>query len=118
MSTNMAIDNFLATYGTLAPGQPNHRQLASLSGVWMTGSVKGRLVNKGWGSALGYPALIPDDAGYRVDVHVLVSSDLPSHWSRLDAFEGNEYQRVAIQVETAESIFDAWIYVEAPSISN
>ena len=111
----MAIDNFLATYGTLAPGQPNHHQLASLAGVWLTGTVKGRLVDKGWGSALGYPALVPDDAGYRVEVHVLNSPDLPAHWSRLDAFEGNEYQRVAIQVETADRIVDAWIYIEAQS---
>lgn len=116
MHAHMGIDNFLATYGTLAPGQPNHHQLASLSGVWMTGSVKGRLVNKGWGAALGYPALVPDDAGYRVDVHMFVSSDLPSVWARLDAFEGNEYQRVAIQVDTADGIFDAWIYVDAPQL--
>lgn len=114
----MTIDNFLATYGTLAPGQPNHHQLSSLSGSWLAGTVKGKLVNRGWASAIGYPALVPDDAGCRVEVHVLVSVDLPSHWSRLDAFEGNEYQRVAIQVETEESTFDAWIYVEAPSKSN
>ncbi|MFO1239194.1 MAG: gamma-glutamylcyclotransferase [Sphingomonadaceae bacterium] len=114
----MAIDNFLATYGTLAPGQPNHHQLASLSGVWMTGTVKGWLVDKGWGSALGYPALVPDEAGGPIGVHVLNSPDLPAHWSRLDAFEGTQYRRVAIRVETAESTVDAWIYIEAQSASS
>ena len=49
----------LATYGSLAPGRPNHHQLDGLEGRWSEGDVYGRLVDAGWGASLGYPALIP-----------------------------------------------------------
>jgi len=34
----------LATYGTLAPGRPNHHQLDGLTGRWLEGHVNGTLV--------------------------------------------------------------------------
>ena len=69
----------LATYGTLAPGRPDHAQLAGLSGRWLTGHVRGTLVESGWGAALGYPGLILDTEGAEVEVQVLESPDLPKH---------------------------------------
>lgn len=114
----MRTENFLATYGTLAPGKPNHLQLADLSGSWSLGTVKGSLVNKGWGAALGYPALVLGVGEGRVDVHVFESVDLPDHWARLDTFEGSGYRRVRCEVETSEQTIDAWIYVEAESAQN
>lgn len=109
----MSNDLRLATYGTLAPGRPNHHQLAGLRGRWLTGTVRGRLVAEGWGADLGYPALILDPEGDPVEVHLFQSEDLPDHWQRLDAFEGDGYRRVAARVETAEGVLDAWIYVTA-----
>jgi gamma-glutamylcyclotransferase (GGCT)/AIG2-like uncharacterized protein YtfP len=103
----------LATYGTLAPGRPNHAQLAGLPGRWLTGHVRGTLTNAGWGAALGYPALILDAAGAAVEVHVFESSDLAGHWSRLDAFEGPGYRRVVTEVTTEQGSFAACIYVLA-----
>lgn len=100
----------LATYGTLRPGQPNHHQMAGIAGVWSEGWVRGRLVPEGWGAALGYPALAPDPAGPRVAVALFTSADLSAHWPRLDAFEGEGYQRVRIAVATAEGACEAWIY--------
>ena len=47
----------LATYGSLAPGRPNHHQLDGLEGRWSKGHVDGLLVDAGWGASLGYPAL-------------------------------------------------------------
>jgi len=44
-------DTRLATYGTLAPGRPNHGQLTGLSGRWLVGHVRGSLVQAGWGTA-------------------------------------------------------------------
>ena len=88
----------LATYGTLAPGRANHHHLEGLQGRWLTGTVCGRLVEEGWGAALGYPALILDADGAEVTVHVFESADLPAHWERLDQFEGDEYERVAVTV--------------------
>ena len=55
----------LATYGTLAPGRPNHHQLDGLEGRWLKGHVNGMLVEAGWGASLGYPALVLDPAGRR-----------------------------------------------------
>ncbi|MCA2213010.1 methyltransferase domain-containing protein [Jidongwangia harbinensis] len=101
----------LATYGTLAPGRPNHHHLADLHGRWLTGEVHGRLVEAGWGADLGYPALIPDPAGPAVPVQVLESADLPAHWSRLDEFEGPGYRRVTTTVSTAHGDVTASIYV-------
>lgn len=113
----MSIDHRLATYGTLAPGRVNHHQLAGLEGAWTTGTIRGRLIQTGWGAALGYPALVLDDGqsteGEAIAVHLFTSADLPSHWDRLDAFEGAEYRRGEVMVETAEGPVTAWIYLAA-----
>lgn len=113
----MIIDHRLATYGTLAPGRVNHHQLAGLEGTWSTGTIRGRLIQTGWGAALGYPALVLDEGqsrdGDKIIVHLFTSADLPNHWDRLDAFEGAEYRRGQIMVETAEGLVAAWIYLSA-----
>ena len=106
-----AADTRLATYGTLVPGRVNHHQLADLKGQWQQGSVKGRLVEAGWGAKLGYPGLILDLSGQTIDVDVFESSELSNHWLRLDAFEGAGYRRVVTQVCTLDGDLDASIYV-------
>jgi gamma-glutamylcyclotransferase (GGCT)/AIG2-like uncharacterized protein YtfP len=103
-----------ATYGTLAPGRVNHHQLAGLRGHWRQGTVRGRLVDAGWGAALGYPGLVLDRHGGEIEVHLFESPDLPDHWSRLDAFEGPGYRRVVTQVRTAEGECAAYIYAIHP----
>ncbi len=109
----MNTDHRLATYGTLAPGRVNHHQLAALAGTWTTGTIYGRLVEVGWGAKLGYPALVLDAGGDAVTVDLFTSADLPTHWARLDGFEGTEYRRSEVTVETAEGIVTAWIYLAA-----
>jgi hypothetical protein len=37
----------LATYGSLAPGRPNHDQLDGLEGRWLKGHVDGMFVDAG-----------------------------------------------------------------------
>lgn len=106
-----AVDTRLATYGTLAPGRINHHQLAGLKGKWRRGTVKGRLIEAGWGAKLGYPGLILDPSGQEVEVYLFESPDLPDHWPRLDDFEGDGYRRVVTQVRTEDGDLDAWIYV-------
>ena len=103
-------DERLATYGTLAPGQINHHQLSDLTGDWREGTVRGRLVDAGWGAAHGCPGLILDPEGDDVDVHIFQSPDLPDHWPRLDEFEGPGYRRVVTQVQTKEGDLEASIY--------
>lgn len=100
----------LATYGTLAPGRLNHHQLAGLNGVWERGTVRGRLLDAGWGAAEGYPGLILDPAGDRVEVHLFTSADLPDHWARLDAFEGAGYTRRTVAVDVAGDKRAAQLY--------
>ena len=103
----------LAVYGTLAPGRENAHELSALAGQWRKGHVTGQLVKKGWGADLGYPALIPDAEGERIEVMVLESYDLPEHWDRLDAFEGDGYQRVVLAVGCGGEVIEASIYIDA-----
>lgn len=92
----------LAVYGSLAPGEVNHDQLAGLEGRWEAGWVRGYLHDRGWGAAEGFPGLVLDPEGERVPVSVLHSTDLPEHWRRLDRFEGAEYERVVAEVKGLE----------------
>jgi gamma-glutamylcyclotransferase (GGCT)/AIG2-like uncharacterized protein YtfP len=101
----------LGTYGSLAPGRPNHHHLAGISGRWMVGTVRGRLVDAGWGAKLGYPALILAEDAPAVEVHIFESADLPQHWARLDDFEGGEYERVATTARTSEGAVAVSMYV-------
>lgn len=106
------LDQRLATYGTLAPGEPNHHHLADFAGTWSSGYVLGHLSQDGWGATRGrgYPAFTPDPEGAEVPVHLLDSADLPAHWDRLDAFEGEGYVRIPIAVHTTDGEVEAYIY--------
>ncbi|MEV4417669.1 gamma-glutamylcyclotransferase family protein [Catellatospora sp. NPDC049609] len=115
MSENLGGNHRLATYGTLAPGKPNHHQLDGLDGRWFAGHLHGRLLDAGWGATLGYPALVVDRDGDRIDVQVFESADLPAHWSRLDDFEGPQYRRVPVTVHTTAGHVEAFAYVLNPS---
>jgi gamma-glutamylcyclotransferase (GGCT)/AIG2-like uncharacterized protein YtfP len=92
-------DERLIVYGTLAPGEPNHHHLSDLKGTWTEGFVRGQLYQVGWGAAQGFPALRASREGPRVRAFLFESADLPEHWARLDAFEGEEYQRVLVPFE-------------------
>jgi gamma-glutamylcyclotransferase (GGCT)/AIG2-like uncharacterized protein YtfP len=112
-ATELDALNRLVTYGTLSPGEVNHHQLADIAGRWSRGAVRGRLVNAGWGSGLGFPGIILDPAAPAVEVHVLESDQLPRHWTRLDAFEGAGYRRVATTALIGEREVPACIYALA-----
>lgn len=89
----------LFVYGSLAPGAPNHHVLADVPGTWEPATTMGHLVQGGWGSALGYPALVlghePTDV---VPGMLLTSGALGKEWGRLDRFEGSAYERVTVTV--------------------
>ncbi len=108
-----SIDTRLAVYGTLAPGKSNHHQLAPLKGTWRAGIVVGRLLKKGWAVDQGYPALVLEGTGSPIAVQIFESVDLPEHWTRLDEFEGPQYQRVMTDVQTDDGPISAWIYASA-----
>jgi gamma-glutamylcyclotransferase (GGCT)/AIG2-like uncharacterized protein YtfP len=101
----------LAVYGTLAPGRENHWMLASLQGRWTDGYVRGNRLEAGWGNDFGYPGLRLDPSGEEVAVQVFESAGLAAHWEKLDAFEGAEYERVAVEVRCADTLLLAQVYV-------
>jgi gamma-glutamylcyclotransferase (GGCT)/AIG2-like uncharacterized protein YtfP len=105
-----ATANRLAVYGSLAPGQANAAVLAPLSGCWCKGNVRGTLHTVGWAAGLGYRAIRLDPDAPEVPVWLFSSPDLPGFWARLDAFEGEDYQRVIAQVRVGEELWDANIY--------
>ncbi|AFU97294.1 gamma-glutamylcyclotransferase family protein [Simiduia agarivorans] len=110
-----ATNTRLFTYGTLAPGRKNHHLLQALAGHWQTGTVKGQLIEAGWASADGYPAMRPDSQGIPIHGFLLHSLELPDLWASLDAFEGNDYQRIPIEVECENGdVVMAFIYALAP----
>lgn len=109
-------DRRLAVYGSLAPGEPNHGQLAPLAGEWVSGlAVRGHLLAAGWADGLGYPALRWSPAGPSVPVELLVSADLPRHWDRLDRFEGSDYLRILVPLFKAGRVVEvANLYAAFP----
>lgn len=113
-ATGGGVDDRLAVYGSLAPGRENHGQLAGLSGHWLRGTVRGRLTQSGWGATLGHLGLTLDPEGPLVEVQLFESPDLPPHWIRLDAFEGDGYRRVMTSVATDDGVRMAWIYEIVP----
>lgn len=108
----------LAIYGTLAPGQPNHRVVAHYGGSWAQGTVEGTLCSAGWGAAFGAPALVWQPGESRVPVHLLEAEQLESAWSTLDDFEGTDYLRILVPVDLREETQVANLYAlraEVPS---
>ncbi|MEM9339880.1 MAG: gamma-glutamylcyclotransferase family protein [Bacteroidota bacterium] len=92
----------LIVYGSLAPEQPNHAQIAHIKGTWKKGTVLGRLEHDGWGASIGYPGFVTSDHPEPIEVHILFSDQLPRHWGQLDAFEGDEYTRRVIDFTTED----------------
>ncbi|MBX7060815.1 MAG: gamma-glutamylcyclotransferase [Pyrinomonadaceae bacterium] len=94
-------NNTLIIYGTLAPGRPNHFKIEHIKGVWKTGVLKGKLVNEGWGSDLGYFGFrhTKTDEQENIEAFVLFSNDLIDNWAYLDEFEGEGYRRLLAKYE-------------------
>ncbi|ADB39257.1 gamma-glutamylcyclotransferase family protein [Spirosoma linguale] len=95
------LERSFITYGTLAPGRPNHFMVEHIRGTWKKGIIRGKLANKGWGAELGYYGFTPVNVSEQeeIEVFVLLSDELAENWERLDAFEGAGYRRIAVQYE-------------------
>jgi gamma-glutamylcyclotransferase (GGCT)/AIG2-like uncharacterized protein YtfP len=102
----------LFVYGSLAPGGSNHYVVSLIKGQWVPASVRGRLLEAGWGAAMGYPAIVLDDLADPVAGQVLISDDLDEHWTDLDAFEGEEYERVKTSAQLSDgATVETFVYV-------
>jgi gamma-glutamylcyclotransferase (GGCT)/AIG2-like uncharacterized protein YtfP len=104
----------LFIYGSLGPGCPNEHVMQTIGGDWIAGSVRGRLIESGWGAAMGFPGIVVNSEMPGTDDipgHVFASRNLCQHWAYLDEFEGGEYERVntTVTLHTGELI-SAFIY--------
>jgi len=108
---NVDMINNLFVYGTLAPGRPNEHILKEIGGSWQDASVTGKLYQKGWGASMGYPAIILDKKGEKIEGFLFSSKSLSLHWGDLDKFEGKEYKRIIATVKLKNGTkVDAFIY--------
>lgn len=106
----------LFIYGSLQPDGPNHHVMADIPGQWSPATIQGELVSSGWGADLGYPGLATVGDGPQVPGYVLTSLELEEHWPRLDAFEGEQYERVIATVTlTNEEQLKAFVYILKPN---
>jgi gamma-glutamylcyclotransferase (GGCT)/AIG2-like uncharacterized protein YtfP len=112
---NVRMSPSLFVYGTLAPGRPNEHVLAEVPGDCEPAQVRGTLLDQGWGATLGFPAIELNVRGDVVDGFLLTSDALDQHWARLDAFEGEGYERVLTEVRLSNGRqANAFIYVNRP----
>ena len=101
----------LFVYGTLAPGRPNEHVLADVPGEWEPATVKGAMLQEGWGAAVGYPGIVLDELGDEIPGFIFSSEELSAHWARLDEFEGGGYERIIMTAILADgSIVKTHIY--------
>ena len=101
----------LFVYGTLAPGRPNAHVLAAVPGEWEPATVTGTLHPEGWGAAAGYPGIVLDQRGGEVEGLLFSAESLAEHWDRLDAFEGDGYERILTTAKRKDgTTVDAYIY--------
>jgi len=101
----------LVVYGTLGPGRPNEHIMLEIGGYWEAASVRGKLIQAGWGAEMGFPGLVLSDMGEDIHGFVFTSENLEAHWAALDEFEGGEYERVLAQIgQHSGAIADAYVY--------
>lgn len=102
---------YLFVYGSLKRGEENAYVLENIGGDWIPATLQGRLYPEGLATTYGYPALVVDAEGDEVQGYVFSSARLPQHWQQLDDFEGEGYQRRAVQVTlTGGQQLDAYVY--------
>jgi gamma-glutamylcyclotransferase (GGCT)/AIG2-like uncharacterized protein YtfP len=89
----------LAVYGTLAPGEVNYHHVADLGGAWRDAALRGVRGAIDRGEHRGLSGLRLDPAVAPLPVKLLLSAGLPAAWARLDAFEGEEMQRLLVPLE-------------------
>lgn len=108
--------NKLGTYGTLSPGECNHHIVKELRGQWLRGTTYGWMQPHGWGQQYGFLVMVFDPAGQPIPIHVLESPDLPEGFTRIDEFEGSEYQRVVLPIKLSNgALCTAQVYARTRS---
>ena len=94
-------------YGTLKSGE-RHAREAEAAGLVRREPALARGIRL-FDLPYGYPAAVPGEG--QVEGELLVFEDLERALERLDRFEGDEYQRRVIEVETPRGRVAAWVYL-------
>src|SRR5271165_4465546 len=98
----------LLVYGTLAPGGINHGVISGVPGTWGDARVHGTIA---WLDALPYLSWNP--AGTELPAKLFTSDGLPNAWKHLDDFEGDQYKRRLVSIQTNAGIAIAYAYLDA-----
>jgi gamma-glutamylcyclotransferase (GGCT)/AIG2-like uncharacterized protein YtfP len=96
----------LISYGTLAPGQPNHSLVSDMKGEWKECVIRGTLNQKEGLSRFSW-----SPAGSEQNASLFTSDDLQSNWHRIDQFEGARYRRQLVPAKTRAGIEVAYAYI-------
>ena len=101
----------LFVYGSLQPGKENAFRLERIGGRWAKGSIRGTLLDRGWGAGIGFPALMLDEGGQEISGYLFLSRGLDAAWPELDEFEGEDYRRVLapVSLSNGETV-EAFVY--------
>lgn len=60
---------------------------------------------------MGFPGIVLEEPGSTVEGLLFTSEQLPLHWARLDAFEGDGYERVLTTVRRRDgTTVEAYLY--------
>ena len=95
----------LIVYGSLAPGEVNAFMLAGLVGEWHPCRIRGRM-----GTYLGFKSFRYDPQGPEHPAWLLVSAELTGALCDLDAFEGDDYERLIIPARLTGGWVMAQVY--------
>jgi gamma-glutamylcyclotransferase (GGCT)/AIG2-like uncharacterized protein YtfP len=97
----------LVSYGTLAPGQPNHSLVSDMEGEWRECIIRGTLKQKEGLSRFSW-----NPAGSEQTASLFTSDDLPSNWQRIDQFEGVRYRRQLVPAKMQVGIVVGYAYID------
>lgn len=96
------------TYGTLKPGEEANHYLNHINGTWHHAYVFGHWIND---SKIGYPVIKLDKNGEKIIGQLFKSNQLQNVLTKLDQYEGEEYQRSITDVFLEDgSKYQAYIY--------
>jgi gamma-glutamylcyclotransferase (GGCT)/AIG2-like uncharacterized protein YtfP len=96
----------LISYGTLAPGQPNHSLISDLIGEWEECVIRGTMSQRDGLSRFSW-----NPNGSEQIANIFSSDNLPNNWDRIDRFEGAGYRRQLIPTRTQAGIAIGYAYV-------
>ena len=86
--------------------------LNDIGGAWRAATIAGKWYEEGWGfENHGLRGMVVDAEGEIIPGFIFASATLKDHWSKLDAFEGRDYERVETHAKTTYGEFEtAFVY--------